>query len=250
MTARVLVVDDLAPNLRLLEARLSAEYFEVLTATNGADALQICASGDCDIVLLDVMMPGMDGLEVCRRLKGDNATAHIPVVLVTALDQPSDRRRGLEAGADDFLTKPIDEIALFARVHSLARLRLILDELRSRAVRSSKLGIGDPFTSATADNGTGGRIMLVEDSPSSAALIENALRRHHYIEIERDRGKRSTRVPPAITISSSSVSISPSAKGCGFARDSDPRSAPAKSRCWRSPTPRIAGGSCAASILA
>ena len=189
MTARVLVVDDLLPNLKLLEARLSAEYFEVLTATNGADALKICANGDCDIVLLDVMMPGMDGLEVCRRLKGDKATAHIPVVLVTALDQPSDRMRGLDAGADDFLSKPIDEIALLARVHSLSRLRLILDELRSRALRSSKLGIGDPFTRATADNGTGGRIMLVEDSPASAELIKSALRKHHSIELERDRGR-------------------------------------------------------------
>jgi two-component system cell cycle response regulator len=189
MTARVLVVDDLLPNLKLLEARLSAEYFEVLTATNGVDALRICANGDCDIVLLDVMMPGMDGLEVCRRLKGDKATAHIPVVMVTALNQPSDRVRGLDAGADDFLSKPIDEIALFARVHSLSRLRLILDELRSRALRSAKLGIGDPFTGAMAGNGTGGRIMLVEDSPASAELIENALRKHHYIELERDRGK-------------------------------------------------------------
>jgi two-component system cell cycle response regulator len=121
-------------------------------------------------------------LEVCRRLKGDKATAHIPVV--TALNQPSGRMRGLDAGADDFLSKPIDEIALLARVHSLSRLRLILDELRSRPLRSSKLGIGDPFTSATADSGTGGRIMLVEDSPSSAELIENALRKHHYIEFE------------------------------------------------------------------
>jgi len=191
MTARVLVVDDLLPNLKLLEARLSAEYFEVLTATNGVDALKICANGDCDIVLLDVMMPGMDGLEVCRRLKGDKATAHIPVVMVTALNQLSDRVRGLDAGADDFLSKPIDEIALLARVHSLSRLRLILDELRSRALRSAKLGIGDPFTGAMAGNGTGGRIMLVEDSPASAELIENALRKHHYIELEleRDRGK-------------------------------------------------------------
>jgi two-component system cell cycle response regulator len=187
MTARVLVVDDLLPNLKLLEARLSAEYFEVLTATNGADALKICANGDCDIVLLDVMMPGMDGLEVCRRLKRDEATAHIPVVMVTALNQPSDRMRGLNAGADDFLSKPIDETALLARVHSLSRLRLILDELRGRALRSARLGIGDPFTGAMAGNGTGGRIMLVEDSHSSAELIENALRKHHYIE--RDRGK-------------------------------------------------------------
>ena len=189
MTARVLVVNDLAANLKLLEARLSAEYFEVLTAANGPDALQICANGDCDIVLLDVMMPGMDGLEVCRRLKGDKATAHIPVVLVTALNQPSDRRRGLDAGADDFLSKPIDEMALLARVHSLSRLRLLLDELRSRAQRSAELGIGDPFARATASNGTGGRIMLVEDSPASAEHIENALRKHHDIKTERDRGK-------------------------------------------------------------
>ena len=170
--------------------------------------------------------------------------------MVTALDQPSDRMRGLDAGADDFLSKPIDEIALLARVHSLSRLRLILDELRSRALRSAKLGIGDPFTSAMAGNGTGGRIMLVEDSPSSAELIENALRKHHYIELERDRGKALDWVPRAITISSSSVSISRITTGSGFARGSDPGRAPAKSRCWRSPTPRIAGRSCAASILA
>ena len=102
MTARILVVDDVLPNIKLLEARLTAEYFEVLTATHGLDALSICAEGQCDIVLLDVMMPGMDGFEVCRRLKADPATAHIPVVMVTALDQPADRVRGLEAGADDF----------------------------------------------------------------------------------------------------------------------------------------------------
>lgn len=128
-------------------------------------------------------------MEVCRRLKGDKATAHIPVVLVTALDQPSDRMHGLDAGADDFLSKPIDEIALLARIHFLSRLRLILDELRSRAPRSSKLGIGDPFTRATADKGTGGRIMLIEDSPASAEFIKNALRKHHSIELERDRGR-------------------------------------------------------------
>lgn len=114
MTARVLIVEDLLFNPELLEARLSAEYLEVLTATNGVDAVKIRANGDCGIVLLDVMMPGMDGLGVCRLLKGDKATAHIPVVLVTALNQPSGRMRGLDAGADDFLSKPIDEIALRA----------------------------------------------------------------------------------------------------------------------------------------
>jgi len=141
MTARVLIVDDLIPNLKLIEARLSAEYFEVLTATNGADALALCASGKCDIVLLDVMMPGMEGLEVCRRLKGNKAAAHIPVVMVTALDQPSSLVHGLETGTDDFLAKPIDELALLARVNSHSRLRFALDELRSHALRSEKSGL-------------------------------------------------------------------------------------------------------------
>lgn len=186
MTARVLVVDDILPNLKLLEARLTAEYFEVLTVTNGAEALNICARGGCDIVLLDVMMPGMNGFEVCRRLKLDPATSHIPVVMVTALDQASDRVKGLDAGADDFLTKPIDEIALLARVHSLSRLRLVLDELRTRAMRSAELGINDPFAKAIADTGGNGRIMLVDDRRSSAEWIGHALRDNHEVELETD----------------------------------------------------------------
>ena len=111
MTARVLIIDDLLPNIKLLEARLSAEYYEVQSATSGLQALAICAQGQIDVVLLDVMMPGMDGFEVCRRIKADPAMAHLPVVMVTSLDQHADRLRGLEAGADDFLGKPIDEIA-------------------------------------------------------------------------------------------------------------------------------------------
>src|SRR5262245_26804692 len=84
MTARILVVDDVPANVKLLEARLSAEYFDVITASNGADALAICARAECDIVLLDVMMPDMDGFEVCRRLKSNPVTHFIPVVMVTA----------------------------------------------------------------------------------------------------------------------------------------------------------------------
>src|ERR1700684_2124511 len=140
MTARVLVVDDIPANVKLLEARLSAEYFDVVTAMSGAEALAICERAECDLVLLDVMMPDMDGFEVCRRLKTNTLTHHIPVVMVTALDQPADRVRGLEAGADDFLTKPVDEIALVARVRSLQRLKIVLDELRTRAATSASLG--------------------------------------------------------------------------------------------------------------
>src|SRR5437764_15454928 len=130
VTARVLVGDDIAAKVKLLGARLSAEYFEVRTAMSGAEALGVCERAECDIVLLDVMMPDMDGFEVCRKLKSSPATHHIPVVLVTALDQPSDRVRGLEAGADDFLTKPVSEVALIARARSLPRLNLMTHELR------------------------------------------------------------------------------------------------------------------------
>lgn len=140
MTARVLVVDDLAPNVKLLEAKLRAEYFEVLTALSGEEALEIAASQQPDIVLLDVMMPGLDGFETCRRLKDDGTTCHIPVVMVTALDQQTDRLAGLKAGADDFLTKPVQDVALFARVRSLTRLKQMTDELRHRHAKGAELG--------------------------------------------------------------------------------------------------------------
>src|ERR1700739_957729 len=151
MTARVLVVDDVPTNVKLLEARLSAEYFDVLTAMSGKEALALCERAECDLVLLDVMMPDMDGFEVCRRLKTTRAPPHIPVVMVPALDQPSDKLRGLEAGADDFLTKPIPELALIARVRSLTRLKMMTDELRMRAVTSRDIGIESPERGALAE---------------------------------------------------------------------------------------------------
>ena len=144
MSARVLVVDDVPANVKLLEARLSAEYFDVTTAQSGPEALALCERAECDIVLLDVMMPDMDGFEVCRKLKSNPATHHIPVIMVTALDQPSDRVRGLEAGADDFLTKPVTDVALISRVRSLARLKMVTDELRMRALTSKEIGIQSP----------------------------------------------------------------------------------------------------------
>ena len=148
MSARILVVDDVPANVKLLEARLSAEYFDVLTASNGAEALEICARAECDIILLDVMMPDIDGFEVCRRLKSNPATHFIPVVMVTALDSPADRVRGLEAGADDFLTKPVSDIVLIARVRSLTRLKMMTDELRMRAITSLEIGVQAPELSA------------------------------------------------------------------------------------------------------
>jgi two-component system cell cycle response regulator len=171
MSARILVVDDIPANVKLLEARLSAEYFDVCTAYNGAEALAMCERAECDIVLLDVMMPDMDGFEVCRRLKANPATHHIPVVMVTALDQPADRVRGLEAGADDFLTKPVSDLALVSRVRSLSRLKMVTDELRMRAQTSLEIGIESPERDAVTETGRQGRVLLVDDRKSSYERI-------------------------------------------------------------------------------
>src|SRR5437763_15742856 len=189
MTARVLVVDDIPANVKLLEARLSAEYFDVITATNGEEALATCERAKCDIVLLDVMMPDMNGFEVCRRLKAGVTTHHIPVVMVTALDQPSDRVTGLDAGADDFLTKPVSDVALIARVRSLSRLKLMTDELRMRAVTSRDIGIESPEREAIADTGLGGRVLVVDDRAASAERISAMLSTAHTVEIEADPGE-------------------------------------------------------------
>jgi two-component system, cell cycle response regulator len=185
MTARVLVVDDLVANIKLLEARLAAEYFEVVTALNGPAALDICARGQCDIVLLDVMMPGMDGHEVCRRLKQNPRTAQIPVVMITALDQPADRVAGLEAGADDFLTKPVNDIALITRVKSLVRLKTLTDELMMRVSTSTEIGLDDAFDPANL-GGEGGKVLLVDDSPATIERVKGILAAHHTVDHEPD----------------------------------------------------------------
>jgi two-component system cell cycle response regulator len=184
MSARVLVVDDIPANVKLLEARLSAEYFDVATAYSGAEALALCERAECDIVLLDVMMPDMDGFEVCRRLKSNPATHHIPVVMVTALDQASDRVKGLEAGADDFLTKPVSDIALIARVRSLVRLKMMTDELRMRAVTSKEIGIENPAREAISDSGRGGNILIVDDRKTSYERIAAVLEHDHTVDVE------------------------------------------------------------------
>lgn len=175
MTARLLLVDDTPANLKYLEARLQAEYFEVSTAPNGMDALARCRSEPFDLVLLDVMMPGLDGFETCRRLKSDPVTAHVPVVIVTALDQPSDRVRGLEAGADDFLTKPIDETALLARVRSLVRFKTVTDELRVSALSNTASSFFDPLAQAVRERGTGGRVLILEDRTSARERLATIL---------------------------------------------------------------------------
>jgi two-component system cell cycle response regulator len=187
MTARILVIDDLEANLRLLEARLSAEYYEVLTARDGPSGIERAQAETPDIILLDVMMPGMDGFAVCRKLKEDPATRHIPVVLVTALDGRSDRVAGLEAGADDFLTKPIDDVMLFARVRSLTRLKAVMDELREREASGRRIGVIAGAVSRLG--GSGGRILIVDDNPRQAERLHAELSIEHRPVIEPDPDK-------------------------------------------------------------
>lgn len=181
MTARVLVVDDIPTNIKLLAARLTAEYFDVLEASNGADAIEICRRGECDLVLLDVMMPDMDGFETCQRLKSDPKTQHIPVVMVTALDQPSDKVRGLEAGADDFLTKPVDDVQLMARVKSLSRLKGLTDELRSRALTGQAIAIEDIVDMTAGIEPTGGEILVIDSDAHNAKRLLEALDVEHKV---------------------------------------------------------------------
>ena len=129
---RVLVVDDTPHNVKLLADLLGARGYAVQTAQTGEQALALIAAEAPDIVLLDVMMPGLSGYDVCRRLRENAATALLPIVLVTALDAKEERIKGIEAGADDFLSKPINQPELFARVRSLLRVKHLQDERLAR----------------------------------------------------------------------------------------------------------------------
>ena len=187
MSARILVIDDIDANVRLLEAKLTADYYEVLTATDGVTGLAIAAAEQPDIILLDVMMPGMDGFQVCRRLKEDPETRHIPVVLVTALDGRADRIAGLDAGADEFLTKPIEDIMLFSRVRSLTRLKVVLDELREREQSGRRVGVIS--AAANRQAGSGGRVLIVDDNQRQAERLAAELAVEHRPVIESDLDK-------------------------------------------------------------
>lgn len=184
MSARILVVDDIEANVRLLEAKLAAEYYEVSTAIDGQTALAMAQRDLPDIILLDVMMPGIDGFTVCRKLKEDPATRHIPVVMITALDGRADRIQGLEAGAADFLTKPIDDVMLFARVRSLTRFKLVIDELRQREASGRRIGV---IAGAAARlDGLGGRVLVVDDNERQAERLAGELACDHRPVVETD----------------------------------------------------------------
>ncbi len=175
MTARILVVDDMPVNLRLLEAKLTAEYFEVITAADGPSALEMAASHAPDLILLDIMMPGIDGFEVAKRLKADANTQHIPIVMVTALTDSTDRVRGLEAGADDFLSKPVNDVALFARVRSLTRLKVMMDELRIRHMATGQFQVAGKDPHGDDGGAVTGKVLLVDNAELTAKRVHGSL---------------------------------------------------------------------------
>ncbi len=173
MTARILIVDDMPANTRILAAKLEAEYYQVNAVHDGMTALDRARDWQPDIILLDVMMPGMDGYETCRQLKQSDATLHIPVVMITALGETNERVRGLEAGADDFLVKPVDYETLFARLKSLVRLKRLLDEWRMRGATARALGMeGGSFDPPSV---AGAHALVVEDADRNIAPAMAAL---------------------------------------------------------------------------
>jgi two-component system cell cycle response regulator len=172
MTARILIVDDAPANTRLMHAMLQSEYYQVEAATNAAEALRIALDWQPDLVLLDVMMPGMDGYDCCARLKADPGTQHIPVIMVTVLDAPDARVRGLEVGADDFLTRPVEHDTLLARLRSLVRLKRLLDEWRARGETGRALGLPTPTPEPSV---RGAVALVIEDDAAGARAIAEAL---------------------------------------------------------------------------
>jgi len=173
MAARILVVDDLLPNIKVLEAKLKNEFYRVTTAQSGAEAIEKIKLEQPDVILLDVMMPDMDGFETCRRIKSNPISSNIPVVMVTALSDVEDRVRGLDAGADDFLTKPINDLALFARIRSLVRLKSMTDELRLRDQTGEQFG--GVSANESINDVSGSKILLIDDDPSQALQIKTKL---------------------------------------------------------------------------
>lgn len=200
MSARILVVDDVEANVRLLEAKLTLEYYEVITCYDGVSAIGLASSEQPDLILLDVMMPGVDGLETCRRIKAAADTRHIPVVLVTALDGRHDRIKGLEAGADDFLSKPLDDVILMARVKSLTRLKMVMDELREREESGRRVGVDTGGVASL--RGSGGRVLIVDDNRLQAELMaeELALEHRPLIEATLDGALEAARGPVDLVI--------------------------------------------------
>jgi two-component system cell cycle response regulator len=174
MTATILIVDDIEQNVKLLEAKLLNEYYIVFKAYSAMAAFTILENNKIDIILLDVMMPIMDGFEACKKIKANPLTTHIPVVMVTALSETENRVKGLESGADEFLTKPVDDVALIARIKSLSRMKAVIDELKLR--NNTNLELGGEIIKMD-DNFSDTKILIIDDDFVQAKNVMNILKK-------------------------------------------------------------------------
>jgi two-component system, cell cycle response regulator len=188
MTARILIADDTPDHVKQLEAKLLVEYYEVVTANDGSSVLPLTHEQHPDIIFLNFRMPGMDGYEVCQRLKADEATAHIPVVIMTACDEVGDRVRGLEAGADDFVTKPVNDVALFARIRALVRMKRASDEWRAREATAVELGVIDAAGNSIDEKAPGSVLLATDGMWDDDAVMETLKAQGHKIDLADDDG--------------------------------------------------------------
>lgn len=177
MTARVLVVDDIEFNVKLLDTKLKQDYYQVFTATNGREAVAKAKEVKPDIILMDVMMPEMDGFEATKIIKSDPELSFIPIIIVTALNAQEDKVMGLEAGADDFLTKPLNDHALMARLRSLVRLKVMDDELRLRDQTGREFGVTQ-IEDSVRNKIDGAKILVIEDDEPQFKKISDKLATH------------------------------------------------------------------------
>lgn len=208
MSARILVVDDILANRRLLQAKLEARYYEVILAESGAEAIDLARENRPDVILMDVMMPGMDGYEATRRLKADPVTAHIPVVIVTALSQQEHRLKGLEAGADDFIIKPFDDFDLLSRINALSRYNAVASELRQReagaGLEYSEIDLQSPELAGPP------RVIIVEEDLPKASRLAGHLKNAGYQAITvHEAGKPSAEGTDVMVVSLSGQSFDP-----------------------------------------
>ena len=184
MPGRILLVEDSDANRLILRTRLNKEYYDVVEAVDGETALAMVEAEKPDLILLDIVMPGIDGFEVCRRLKSSPETLHIPVVMLTALDQREDKVKGLEAGADDFVSKPPDEVALLSRVDSLTRTKMMVDELALRGQTSGGTNGEEMLNIARARTFPNSEVLIVSPDEAQARIMREAIVRDIQCNVE------------------------------------------------------------------
>ena len=193
--SKILIVDDDPLNVKLLAAKLPAKEYDILKAYDGTQALAMVESEPPDLILLDIMMPGIDGYEVTRKLKNNPQTRDIPVVLVTALDSTDDKVKGLEVGADEFLNKPVNSAELTTRVKSFLRLRRYQEQLKSRSKTDSLFATPEEAQSCLQASNGPASILLVEDNDRDVRLLQGYLENDKYqVSLSRDGEETLSRV--------------------------------------------------------